>query len=104
MPRSLYRFDTRTFYVLLTLDGRETAHPIGGGGTAQLARALQRFLAAARERFGLPLPAKAKGVDGVDSVASSADDGDGVVPAEFVFRQWEGLGANLERLGRLLRG
>ncbi|GAB1313353.1 hypothetical protein MFIFM68171_03563 [Madurella fahalii] len=84
VPKSLYRFDTRKFYMLLTLDGCETAHEIGGNGTAQLEQALRQFLAAAGERLGV------------------ADEA--AVPGEFVFCQWEGVEGNLERLRGLLMG
>jgi hypothetical protein len=83
VPKSLYSFADKTFYVQLALSGSDVRHKIGYG-TTQLAGALARFLEAARERFGI--------------------EGEEDVPAGFEFRQWEGVEENLEGLRRVLMG
>ncbi|KAL2261205.1 hypothetical protein VTK26DRAFT_4587 [Humicola hyalothermophila] len=78
VPKSLYHFGDRAYYVQLTVGGSTRRRLLGREGTAQLKAGLAAFLAAAAERFG---------------VAGEAE-----IPRNFEFWQWVGIEENLERL------
>ncbi|KAK3901950.1 hypothetical protein C8A05DRAFT_15930 [Staphylotrichum tortipilum] len=83
IPLLTYRFSDRSFYVQLadTTNGGVYDHRMGRG-TAAAEAALARFVARAREQFGL------------------RDENE--VPRGFVFRVGEGVEGNLVALGRVL--
>ena len=87
VPRSLYHFGERSFYVVLSMRGVESRHRLGNG-TTQLEAALARFLAAARAAGELL-------ADG---------DAHAEIPGHYEFCQWLSVEQNLENLRRVRAG